>query len=285
MKVKNLIISLFILLITVILNLVAYFAAFAITVFMGEVKVSDAETATVNQSVFNIIRYALILIIMGWWYARKYDVSSKLKTSSKEALRFVLRPLNLFLILLGGLSIQLGTSAILHVLSNIFIDFFADYNELIKSYSDSTSFILILTTITIGPLAEEIVFRGLIMRYCISGADKKTKNACIFAVIVQAILFAIYHGNLIQGCYAFLFGLLFGLIAIKTDSLIPSTLLHMVVNGSLYLIPVSIYSKTIPAILISVISIAILIITCISLFKLYNRYISSNDETTDETND
>lgn len=281
MKVKNLIISLFILLITIILNLVAYFAAFAITVFMGEVKVSDAETATVNQSVFNIIRYALILIIMGWWYAKKYDVSSKLKTSSKEALRFVLRPLNLFLILLGGLSIQLGTSAILHVLSNIFTDFFADYNELINSYSDSTSFILILTTITIGPLAEEIVFRGLIMRYCMSGSDKETKNVCIFAVIVQALLFAIYHGNLIQGCYAFLFGLLFGLIAIKTDSLIPSTLLHMVVNGSLYLIPVSIYSKTIPAILISVISIAILIITCISLFKLYNRYISSIDETND----
>ena len=57
MKIKYLIISLAGLLLASILNIIAYFAAFAITVMTGGVNVLEKDTALVDQGIFNVLRY------------------------------------------------------------------------------------------------------------------------------------------------------------------------------------------------------------------------------------
>jgi membrane protease YdiL (CAAX protease family) len=69
------------------------------------------------------------------------------------------------------------------------------------------------------------VFRGVIL--------KKAKNIMPFyaANIIQAILFGLIHLNWIQGLYAFPIGILLGYITRRYRSIIPSIILHALLNG------------------------------------------------------
>lgn len=56
-----------------------------------------------------------------------------------------------------------------------------------------------------APLCEEVIFRGLVYR-CL----KREKGSAV-AAVVSALLFALFHGNLLQGIYAGGLGLLLSL--------------------------------------------------------------------------
>jgi len=60
----------------------------------------------------------------------------------------------------------------------------------------------------IGPLAEELLFRGLILR-SLKPAGKQ------FAIFFSAVLFGLYHGNVIQIPYAMAVGLLFAYVTVE----------------------------------------------------------------------
>ncbi|MCM1497705.1 MAG: CPBP family intramembrane metalloprotease, partial [Clostridium sp.] len=53
----------------------------------------------------------------------------------------------------------------------------------------------------IGPIAEELIYRGFVMR----SLEKYGES---FAVVVSAVLFGVMHQNLIQSIFAFLVGLI-----------------------------------------------------------------------------
>lgn len=81
----------------------------------------------------------------------------------------------------------------------------------------------ILVVVIVGPLIEEFVFRKqLLDRLRIYG--EKT------ALLVSAVLFGLFHGNLSQLFYAFLLGLVFGYIYLRTGKLRYSAALHMLIN-------------------------------------------------------
>lgn len=81
----------------------------------------------------------------------------------------------------------------------------------------------LLFMVVIGPIMEELVFRkALIDRMRIYG--EKT------AVVVSALLFGLFHGNLAQLFYAFTQGLLFGYVYLRTGKLRYSAMLHVFIN-------------------------------------------------------
>jgi hypothetical protein len=110
----------------------------------------------------------------------------------------------------------------------------------------------ILSAVTIGPnnpISEKIIyiislavvpaiFEELFFRKAILNASKRFGNA--FAVIFSALLFGIYHMNLSQGIFAFFVGILFGIIAIKTNSIKYTGLLHFLNNAYASLIAISV---------------------------------------------
>ncbi len=77
----------------------------------------------------------------------------------------------------------------------------------------------------LGPLAEEIVFRGSVERVLL----KKIKPW--YAICFSALLFGIVHFELVQGFHAFLMGLLLGWLYYKTNSIIPCMIVHIVNNA------------------------------------------------------
>ncbi|MFR5029526.1 MAG: lysostaphin resistance A-like protein [Coprococcus sp.] len=60
------------------------------------------------------------------------------------------------------------------------------------------------------------------------------RHSDAIAILLSALLFALYHGNLVQFCYALPMGILLALLATWTSSLLPSILLHITINVSSY---------------------------------------------------
>lgn len=79
----------------------------------------------------------------------------------------------------------------------------------------------------VAPVAEEIVFRGAILRSLLKIFDKRMHWVAIF---VSALLFGIVHGNLAQGLNATIIGLLLGWMYYRTGSIVPGIIFHWANN-------------------------------------------------------
>jgi sodium transport system permease protein len=76
-------------------------------------------------------------------------------------------------------------------------------------------------------VAEELAFRGFIL----SGLKRRFTPGA--AVVFSSFLFALYHFNVFQLLPAFLLGLVLGTLALRTGSILPGMLFHMLHNGLL----------------------------------------------------
>ena len=86
----------------------------------------------------------------------------------------------------------------------------------------------ILTTGILAPIAEEISLRYMVQR----GMYKVNPK---FAIVWASLIFGIMHMNLFQGTFAFIMGLILGIIYYKTGNLWYTTIIH-IANNSLAVI-------------------------------------------------
>lgn len=81
----------------------------------------------------------------------------------------------------------------------------------------------------LAPLAEEMVFRGAILRSLL-----RWKENPWIGIVISAVLFAVIHMNPAQMPHAFLIGLLLGWMYYRTDSIVPGVVYHWVNNTVAY---------------------------------------------------
>ena len=97
-------------------------------------------------------------------------------------------------------------------------------SEMDTDLSGVKSFIGFITVVIIAPLTEEILFRGLIL-----GELAKCFNMHI-AIILQAVLFGVMHGNIIWAVIAFLSAVLYGYFIRTSLNIFTPVAGHMSVN-------------------------------------------------------
>jgi membrane protease YdiL (CAAX protease family) len=78
--------------------------------------------------------------------------------------------------------------------------------------------------IVIGPIIEEILFRGIIL----NGLLKMYSNK--MAIITSSLIFGLIHFNIYQFCMAFLFGIFLAFLYLKTHSIILCIFAHVFHN-------------------------------------------------------
>lgn len=84
----------------------------------------------------------------------------------------------------------------------------------------------------LAPVAEELVFRGAILRSLLAWKPERHW----LGIVVTALLFALVHGNPAQMPHAFLVGLLLGWMYYRTGSIVPCVAYHWVNNTLAYII-------------------------------------------------
>jgi len=171
----------------------------------------------------NIITAVTILII---YRVRKKNI--------KEELQFIKsNNLNMIIAIILGLSIWLFDSGVLSIIqeAGLLAEHFATMEETLSPITQGNMFIVIISVGIIGPFVEELIFRGLIYKTLIK------KFSVLWTIIIQAILFGLFHFNLIQSAYATLMGILLGYAVYKTKSIWPAVLMHIVNNLASSIIP------------------------------------------------
>ena len=89
-----------------------------------------------------------------------------------------------------------------------------------------------LVVCILAPLAEEVVFRGAVLRTMLEHWEGSKRWT---AIIISALLFGLAHMNPAQIPHAFLMGVLLGWLYERSRSLIPCVVLHCANNTIAYL--------------------------------------------------
>ena len=106
-------------------------------------------------------------------------------------------------------------------------------SELIEK---SPVWLIILVAVVIGPIVEELIFRKFLM-------DKLGMYGDRIAIVVSAVSFGIFHGNLYQLFYATLLGFLLAYMYSKTSNIWYPIAMHMLINFCGSVIPLPFIDK------------------------------------------
>lgn len=82
----------------------------------------------------------------------------------------------------------------------------------------------------LSPVIEEILFRGALYNLL------KKFFGWIFAMVGSALLFGLYHGNIVQASYGFFLGMLIAFFYERYGSFIVPVLLHSAANICAYIV-------------------------------------------------
>lgn len=166
--------------------------------------------------------YAVIAALaLGFWYWKRFCPH---KQPRREVSSIINLPMvgGLILLMLG---MQYISTYIIMMLATINPGWYQTYEDLMKSIGfGNVTPILAVYSILIAPISEELIFRGVTMKYAAKAMPFFLAN------MFQAFLFGLFHGNVVQGTYAFVVGLFCGYVCFKGGSIYLSILFHMMFN-------------------------------------------------------
>ncbi|PWL38819.1 hypothetical protein DKG77_11295 [Flagellimonas aquimarina] len=187
-----------------------------------EVIISYEEVVEDQLVLANSMLAFVAFMAIGTLFVLKKDVlyslySSKLSvwTSLKLGIGFVIFNIIFLKILKGFVDIDDFDST--QLVFNASVEIVA----ILKTYG---FFVAVLAVAVVAPIYEEVIFRGVVL-----GSVEKHLGF-IGANVIQASMFALIHFSLKLFIYYFVFGLVTGYYARKTEGLITGIILHAVNN-------------------------------------------------------
>lgn len=197
-----------------------------------EASVSDMESmvnfivgATSWILLFSSIITILALILI--YKIKKRKVKEELLINGTKTINY------LSAFLLGALC-WFFNSAILTLVSSagLLEDQFSKTDNILAPLLEGSLLIAFITVGIIAPIAEEFLFRGVVFD------TLKKRFSPAWTIVIQGVLFGIFHLNLVQGSYATLLGIVFGYVTYKTKSLWPAIIIHIVNNSMSFIITI-----------------------------------------------
>ena len=160
------------------------------------------------------------MLIFGVWYYSSCNGSfaPQLKRTFHP-----LKLLGLFLLVPGA---QFLSTVLIYFMYTYAPAWIEQYQELMETagMTDDASITIIIYSVLCAPISEELIFRGVTMNIL------KRRFPFWFANLFQALLFGIFHGNIVQGIYAFVLGMFLGYVCEYGGSIWYSILFHFLFN-------------------------------------------------------
>lgn len=176
-----------------------------------------------GNAIYGVVLYHVIaVVVFGLFY---YFVWGKKKRpEGTEKPKWHRIPV---IIVMGGL-LQIAISGALNLIYVWKPEWLREYLQMMQTIGlGDMTFLVILASVILAPIGEELLCRGIMLKLA-----EKVTNRFWLANILQALAFGVIHGNLVQGSYAFILGLVFGYVYGKYRNIWICMLLHAVINFS-----------------------------------------------------
>lgn len=185
-------------------------------------KIAEQVSIYISKNMPLILLLAIVIVFVIYFVIfkiKKISFGEYCKTE-KISLKIGL------VIVIMGISANYLATYILTLLSEIKLleGLFSSYEKLSQQLVSGNLVMTFLVIGIIAPIFEEILFRGLIY-----GALRKVFRVSA-AMLIQVVLFGLYHLNAIQGIYAIVVALLIGYVYLKYKSIVAAMLLHISLN-------------------------------------------------------
>ncbi len=95
--------------------------------------------------------------------------------------------------------------------------------NMVYEHTPSVYAVDVIASVILAPIGEELIYRGVVLRCC-------AKVSRRFAIFFSAFVFGIMHGNPYQFVLGFLLGIPLAMITLRTGSIVPAIICHMVNN-------------------------------------------------------
>lgn len=192
---------------------------------MNPLELTEKLTSIIMGQAHMSIIFATIVAIPVYYFIVKARKQNLFKLCSFSSIK----PMSLFVLVIAGISINLSSGFLLEITQRLdFLKrYFEAHDELMKVLVGGSNIIIVfIGTAIAAPIIEEILFRGLIFN------ELKKVMSVTAAVVLQGVLFGMYHMQVVQGAYAAVFGILMGLAYVWTKSIWSSIIIHVMINGT-----------------------------------------------------
>lgn len=212
-------------LIMITLNIiVSVILVFGCAIVMGMKGMPFTQEALMEfvmpYAIYGTFVFQLIgLIIFGLWF--KLWGRNKFVNPVK-----VVKPSAVLVALLAAVIMELLISVGMAIVSVIAPEIIENFNNMMEQAGVAEmTFVSFVATVFLAPIGEELVFRGVTVRL------GKWAGLPFCAInIIQAVLFGVFHLNLVQGVYAFFIGLVLGYLGHRYKTLWVPILMHFFCN-------------------------------------------------------
>lgn len=190
----------------------------AFGVIFGATSLTSIDTVTTFYLEIFISVFSAFMPGLFYFLFSGRSMSETIKTN-------YVRQKELWALVFVGMAVAMVANTVSDMVQTNF-SFFGLQNSVSMSENVSSPLeivLYIISTAIVPAFAEEFAFRGIFM-----GTLRKFGDT--FAIITSAIVFGAMHGNIAQIPFAFILGLVFAYVDCKTNSIIPSIIIHFINN-------------------------------------------------------
>ena len=250
-----------------ILSAIMYFAIYSLVQIIAEgiyiiyCKANSIESFSElhNGLIESSFALSVISSIVSLWL---YALIGKIRKESltKTVKNNKVAPATMFMSIVCAASTRLVVSAYFYFANDVPILKKSIENSALQGFEFTyvyQALIALFSIVVIAPLFEEILFRGLIMNEFLKIMRPWA------AIVLQAAFFALAHFSLFQSSFAFIVGIILGIIYFKTQNIKTVAVCHGVFNLTAFISEIAKDSQS--ALIILVFGI---VITAISMFYI-----------------
>lgn len=186
-------------------------------ILLTKLDIEVTITVTYLLNAFSIYVFAFMAVKLLLRKVEIVEPKPKVKLGFKKVLWYLFMAFGL------GIFCSTFTSEIVTLVTKPFGGGIVDRVEEIMS--DSTPILLILFVTIIGPIFEELIFRGLLLKKLRVYGDKT-------AIIYTSIAFGLFHTNVSQILFAGVIGAVLAYVVIKSNNIKYSIIIHVLINLS-----------------------------------------------------
>ena len=184
-------------------------------------KVMSAPELLTYIQVCASLAMALVAVI---WYYNGYVKKAKAAGTYKPITKKIKNANQVLFVLFGTLAVYPLACVLQYLGMTLMPNYAAGVSQALNMALGGSAILGLITAVILAPIGEEVAMRGIIVQRA------KTAYSVVGVAIISAVLFGVFHLNLIQGIYVLPMGLFWGYVAYRFNSAVPTIIGHFINN-------------------------------------------------------